>query len=71
VLGITLDDVEGRLQKATNRMNVKQKLPVYVAYFTAWPNEQGEVEYFDDIYERDLHLRKAIDVTLAARGTDS
>jgi murein L,D-transpeptidase YcbB/YkuD len=71
VLGIGISDVEGRLAKPTNRMNVKQRLPVYVAYFTAWPNEAGEVEYFEDIYERDVHLKKAIAATRAVRGSDS
>ncbi len=30
-----------------------RKIPVYVAYFTAWPDKNGKVEYFDDVYERD------------------
>ncbi|MCU0830167.1 MAG: L,D-transpeptidase family protein [Rhizobiaceae bacterium] len=71
VLGITLADVEARLAKPTNRMNVKQRLPVYVAYFTAWPNEQGGIDYFDDIYERDTHLLKAIEKTRAVRAAES
>ena len=44
-----------------------QKIPVYVAYFTAWPNKDGVVEYFDDVYDRDL-VDKAFDATTKARG---
>jgi L,D-transpeptidase YcbB len=44
-------------------------LPVYVTYFTAWPDEQGRVQYYDDIYDRDMHLGIAIDKTVAARNT--
>jgi murein L,D-transpeptidase YcbB/YkuD len=29
------------------------KLPVYIAYFTAWPRGDGTVEYRPDVYERD------------------
>ena len=28
------------------------KIPVYVAYFTAWPDKNGKIEYFGDVYER-------------------
>jgi murein L,D-transpeptidase YcbB/YkuD len=47
---------------------VPQKIPVYVAYFTAWPNKNGVVEYFDDVYGRDAYVRKAFDATTRARG---
>ncbi len=42
---------------ATRRSQVPQKIPVYVAYFTAWPNKDGVVEYFDDVYDRDAYVR--------------
>jgi murein L,D-transpeptidase YcbB/YkuD len=47
---------------------VPQKIPVYVSYFTAWPNKDGVVEYFDDVYGRDAYVDKAFDATTKARG---
>lgn len=69
VLGIAKDVVDERVKLPTNRMNVRNKLPVFVTYFTAWPDEQGKVRYFNDIYERDTHLGLAMAKTQAARGS--
>jgi murein L,D-transpeptidase YcbB/YkuD len=35
---------------------LKTKIPVYITYFTAWADENGNVAFFDDIYERDNSL---------------
>lgn len=35
---------------------LKKKIPVYIAYFTAWADENGNVAFFDDIYKRDDRL---------------
>ena len=43
-------------------------VPVYVAYFTAWPNDDGVVAYHPDVYGRDAHLRRALDTVNGARG---
>jgi murein L,D-transpeptidase YcbB/YkuD len=40
---------------------VTRKIPVYVAYFTAWPDSNGKVEYFGDVYERDARLKTALE----------
>ncbi len=68
VLGIPKSVVEERVKQPTNRLNVKSKLPVFVAYFTAWPDEQGHVQYYNDVYGRDDYLALAIEKTRAARG---
>lgn len=36
--------------------NLKQKIPVYIAYFTAWSAPDGEVAFFEDVYDRDARL---------------
>lgn len=46
-----------------------QTVPVYVAYFTAWPNDEGVVDYHPDVYERDVYLRRALDTIQKARGS--
>ena len=42
-------------------------MPVYVSYFTAWPNAENEVEYFDDVYDRDSYLTQALQQVESAR----
>lgn len=36
--------------------SLKQKISVYIAYFTAWADEDGNVSFYDDIYSRDERL---------------
>ncbi len=38
---------------------LKTKVPVHLTYFTAWADESGKVQYFDDIYGRDTAMAKA------------
>ncbi len=72
VLGTTKEQVWARINKGKNAtQNLKQKIPVYVAYFTAWPDAEGNVKYFKDHYGRDGYLKKAMDKTTAARGAAS
>ncbi|MFZ4549936.1 MAG: L,D-transpeptidase family protein [Bacteroidales bacterium] len=35
---------------------LKHKIPVHIGYFTAWVNESGEINFYEDIYERDGRL---------------
>ena len=35
---------------------LKSKIPVYIGYFTAWVDEQGQINFYKDIYERDDRL---------------
>jgi murein L,D-transpeptidase YcbB/YkuD len=69
VLNTTVDDVARQIATGQNHAErVPQKIPVYVAYFTAWPNKNGVVEYFDDVYGRDAYVEKAFEATTKARG---
>ncbi|MCR5862418.1 hypothetical protein LRS05_09775 [Flavobacterium sp. J372] len=43
-----------------NSYALKQKIPVYIAYFTAWADENGNVAFFDDIYSRDQRLAQML-----------
>ncbi|WP_083347431.1 murein L,D-transpeptidase [Rhizobium sp. LCM 4573] len=68
VLGTTEADVSARIAAGKNvAAKVTAKIPVYVAYFTAWPNKDGVVEYFDDVYGRDAAVEKAFEATTKAR----
>ncbi len=47
---------------------VEQKIEVHIAYFTAWPDDNGAVRYFDDVYGRDALLERAVGtLTVAMR----
>jgi L,D-transpeptidase YcbB len=37
---------------------LSKKFPVHIAYFTAWANDAGEIQYFNDVYgyETNIHL---------------
>lgn len=39
---------------------LKNKIPVYIGYFTAWVNDNNEICFYDDVYSRDLRLYEAI-----------
>lgn len=50
---------------------LSQKIPVHITYFTAWPDSTGKISYFNDMYERDEAMEKALAVLASARGADS
>lgn len=58
------DDKNWNTQKIDEAMNsgkeqnysLKRKIPVYLAYFTALADENGNVNFYDDIYGRDDRL---------------
>ncbi|WEX75981.1 murein L,D-transpeptidase [Sinorhizobium numidicum] len=68
VLGVSVDNVGKEIAGGRNKaLQVPQKVPVYVSYFTAWPNKDGSVEYFNDVYERDMYMQRAFEATRSAR----
>ena len=68
VLGTDLNKIAQNIATGKNMsVQVPQKIPVYVAYFTAWPDTSGNVQYYDDVYKRDMYLQRAFDATTKAR----
>lgn len=70
VLGWSQDQIAAKLKKGHAEQAVDSRIPVYVSYFTAWPDDAGEVGYSADVYGRDKRLRTALDKTSAARRDD-
>ena len=35
---------------------LKEKIPVYIGYFTVWVDTEGLVHFYDDVYKRDEKL---------------
>lgn len=72
VLGTSTDHVNQQIAKGHNLSEpVSGNIPVYVSYFTAWPDSDGAVGYFEDMYGRDAHLAKAIIATSKVREASS
>ena len=55
------------LARGHSSEKVTTRIPVYVAYFTAWPDAAGKVQFFDDVYGRDERLTEALTRTSAVR----
>ena len=50
-----------KIDAAMNKGNeswytLKNKIPVYIGYFTAWVDNDGTINFYKDIYERDKQL---------------
>jgi murein L,D-transpeptidase YcbB/YkuD len=73
VLGKSTDYIASRIARGHNESDpVTANIPVYVAYFTAWPDPQtGAVSYYNDMYDRDTYLSRAIERTNSARHVES
>ena len=68
VLGKDQGFVDAKIADGENKATrLKRKIPVYVAYFTAWPDETGTIRYHADVYGRDKALQKAMDATRRVR----
>lgn len=67
VLGKDVSYVRSQLGGYEHAERVSDKVPVYVGYFTAWPDDSGEIAYHADVYNRDEHLQKALSTVADAR----
>lgn len=58
---ILKDDPDWPEEKINDAMNgekettciLKNKIPIYIGYFTAWVEDTGEISFFPDVYEKD------------------
>lgn len=63
--GWTRQQVDARVRsQATSTVVLAQPLPVFVRYWTAEVSEQGEMYFYDDIYERDAAELASLDKAL-------
>jgi L,D-transpeptidase YcbB len=57
----TAEDIDSAIaQGTTQRVSLPRALPVYLIYWTAFVDEDGAVEFRDDIYARDVRLAAAM-----------
>ena len=57
----TTEKIDAAMNKGVEySYRLKNSIPVYIGYFTAWVNEEGEIQFFDDVYKRDNRLAELI-----------
>jgi murein L,D-transpeptidase YcbB/YkuD len=68
VLGTSVEHIDKRIaSRQTDKEMVNRDLPIYLGYFTAWPDQNGNIKYYNDVYDRDAHVKIALDKTEAER----
>ena len=68
VLGKPVEYVDARIGEGRNASEeITADIPVYVSYFTAWPDRDGTVQFYSDMYDRDQYLTRAIEATSQVR----
>jgi murein L,D-transpeptidase YcbB/YkuD len=51
------EKIDAAMHAGTESQYVLQhKIPVYIAYFTAWPDAEGNIVFYEDVYKRDDRL---------------
>ena len=67
VLGWGRDEIDSKIATGKNtKVSLPRKIPVYLTYFTAWPDSSGKIHYYKDIYGRDARLELALGSTRIA-----
>jgi L,D-transpeptidase YcbB len=60
LLGMDRAEVDANIESGeTSSVKVSRSTHVHLAYFTAWPDENGVLQYHSDAYGRDATLKKA------------
>ena len=68
VLGKNVDDLKPYFAKGERSVSLGQSVPVYLTYFTAWPDfKTGKINYYDDVYSRDALMAGATEKTDSVR----
>ena len=65
---ILKEDTTWTLKKIDEAMNarkesiytLKTEIPVYIGYFTTWVDEDGQINFYKDVYERDERLAELL-----------
>jgi len=71
LLGKDVSYVARKLAAGHSAEKIPGNIPVYVVYFTAWPDKTGVVQFYNDVYDRDARVMDAIETTEAARAPAS
>jgi murein L,D-transpeptidase YcbB/YkuD len=58
--GWTEDRVRSLIGKREQRIDLKEKIPVHIAYFTAYVDDEGQLKLVDDVYGYDRKVISAL-----------
>lgn len=50
--------------KVENSFKLSKKVPIFITYFTSLVNENGEIGFFQDVYEKDAELNNQLSLTV-------
>ncbi len=68
--GWTPERIKAAIASGKNQtIFLDQKIPVYLGYYTAWADADGNVKTRDDIYSRDRTLNQALEQNIQARSS--
>jgi murein L,D-transpeptidase YcbB/YkuD len=57
----TPEKIDEAMQSGTESWyTLKNKIPVYIGYFTAWVDDEDVIHFYDDVYKRDGRLEELI-----------
>lgn len=63
VMGVQKDDLQSYFGKRERAVTLRETVPVYLTYFTAWPDAAThEIRYYDDVYGLDRAMQQADEV---------
>ncbi|ANG63326.1 hypothetical protein A8C75_13160 [Marinobacterium aestuarii] len=66
--GDQVSRLEREIAKGKNRvLSLPAPVPVYTTYWTAWLDDEGQVQFRDDLYGHDADTEKEVSVTQQAR----
>ncbi len=68
ILGWDPAEVDEKIKSpASETVKLPHKIPVHLTYFTAWPDETGKIQYYNDIYGRDAAMQNARNAVVIAQ----
>jgi len=67
VLGWDRQEIDDVIASGRNQeFQLETHIPVHLNYFTAWPDATGKIAFYNDIYNRDQRLEKALNTIAVA-----
>ncbi|SEA12455.1 Murein L,D-transpeptidase YcbB/YkuD [Flavobacterium gillisiae] len=57
----TVEKIDAAMNREVEKTyNLKTRIPVYIGYFTAWVDREGQIYFYEDIYGHDERLSKIL-----------
>ncbi|MFL5260460.1 MAG: murein L,D-transpeptidase [Hyphomicrobiales bacterium] len=69
LLGWSAEEIAAKIDSGRSEtVKLPHKVPVHLTYFTAWPEEDGKIAFYSDVYGRDQRMERAFaGIELASR----